>query len=347
MSSGGPMDFTVNMFLKQQWTDFRLHFHDLVPTQIFELDSRFLRDIWIPDLYFVNGKGGSIHDITTPNRLIHVYRDAKVKYNIRVSMSFSCPMDLTNYPLDRQICYIDMASFAYTKDKLIFRWSPIQPIRRSQNIKLPQFELIDIRNASCEHSLDVASFAGDFSCVRAELHLRRQIGYFGVQVYVPSASIVGISWISFWLDVDAVPARISLNLLAVLTMTTQFSSVRDKLPSVIYITALDIWMSVCLLFVICSLVEFALVNVLVRQQVKQVGKVSKRQRLSKHSDSTNNVETIVEKHECAPDETFVSATVTILRGKLRAKKVDKSARIFFPLAFAFFNLAYWCSYLSP
>lgn len=145
------------------------------------------------------------------------------------------------------------------------------------------------------YSTLAASFAGDFSCIRAELHLRRQIGYFGVQVYVPSASIVGISWISFWLDVDAVPARISLNLLAVLTMTTQFSSVRDKLPSVIYITALDIWMSVCLLFVICSLVEFALVNVLVRQQVKQVGKVSKRQRLSKHSDSTNNVETIVEK----------------------------------------------------
>lgn len=114
---------------------------------------------------------------------------------------------------------------------------------------------------------------GSFTCIRAELHLSRQFGYFGAQVYLPSASVVLISWISFWLNVDSVPARISLGLLTVLTMTTQFSSVRDKLPSVSYVTALDVWMSACLLFVITSLLEFALVNVLVRRDYTAIGRL--------------------------------------------------------------------------
>ncbi|XP_064607950.1 glycine receptor subunit alpha-2-like [Liolophura sinensis] len=108
------MDFSVNMFLRQQWTDYRLHFHDLIPTSIIQLDSRFLDNIWVPDLYFVNGKNGKLHDITMPNRLIHVYKNATVLYNIRVSMTFSCPMDLTYYPLDIQICFIEMASCKLT-----------------------------------------------------------------------------------------------------------------------------------------------------------------------------------------------------------------------------------------
>ena len=35
--------------------------------------------------------------------------------------------------------------------------------------------------------------------------------------------VVILSWVSFWIDIDAVPARITLGLLTVLTMTTQVS----------------------------------------------------------------------------------------------------------------------------
>ena len=49
--------------------------------------------------------------------------------------------------------------------------------------------------------------AGSFSCVQADFLLKRDIGYYVIQVYVPSVLIVILSWVSFWLDVEAIPAR--------------------------------------------------------------------------------------------------------------------------------------------
>ncbi len=61
---------------------------------------------------------------------------------------------------------------------------------------------------------------------------RRHTGYFLIQVYVPCCLLVALSWVSFWLSVDAVPARISLGILTVLTMTTQTSMAVSSLPKV-------------------------------------------------------------------------------------------------------------------
>jgi hypothetical protein len=43
--------------------------------------------------------------------------------------------------------------------------------------------------------------------VRADFHLQRDIGYYVIQVYIPSILIVILSWVSFWLDIEAIPAR--------------------------------------------------------------------------------------------------------------------------------------------
>ena len=58
---------------------------------------------------------------------------------------------------------------------------------------------------------------GVFPCLEILFILRRDIGYFLIQVYVPSILIVILSWVSFWINVDASPARVSLGLLTVLT----------------------------------------------------------------------------------------------------------------------------------
>jgi len=69
-----------------------------------------------------------------------------------------------------------------------------------------------------------------------------------------------VSWVSFWLDQNAVPARVNLGVITLLTMATQTSSINQKLPPVSYMKALDVWTWVCLMFVFAALMEFALVN---------------------------------------------------------------------------------------
>ena len=108
-------------------------------------------------------------------------------------------------------------------------------------------------------------FSGNHSLLQAEFHLVRDIGYYMVQMYIPSMLIVMLSWISFWLNVNAVPGRISLGVLTVLTMTQQSSTVNATLPRVSYTKAIDIWMSMCLVFVFAALIEFAVANVLARK----------------------------------------------------------------------------------
>ena len=90
-----------------------------------------------------------------------------------------------------------------------------------------------------------------------------------VQVYVPTILIVIMSWITFWIHADAIPARTSIGLLTVLTMTTKSSAAGASLPKVSYIKAIDVWMSTCLIFVFASLLEFAVVHVLARRYAQE------------------------------------------------------------------------------
>lgn len=107
-------------------------------------------------------------------------------------------------------------------------------------------------------------FSVNYSCIFLDIHLRRNHGYYITQIYVPSALVVVLSWVNFWLTVDAVPARISLGLLTVLTTTTQSTSFFSNLQKVSYIKALDVWLAMCMLFVFAALLEFAYVNVTYR-----------------------------------------------------------------------------------
>ena len=62
--------------------------------------------------------------------------------------------------------------------------------------------------------------------------LRRETGYYMIQTYIPSTLIVILSWVSFWISMDAAPARTALGITTVLTMTTQSSGARASLPKV-------------------------------------------------------------------------------------------------------------------
>ena len=91
-----------------------------------------------------------------------------------------------------------------------------------------------------------------------------------VQTYVPSLLIVCVSWVSFWINIDAVPARISLGVLTVLTMTTQSIGLWMTLPKASYVKAIDAWMAFCVVFVFCAMLEFAIINKLARREIRQM-----------------------------------------------------------------------------
>ncbi|KAK3554571.1 hypothetical protein QTP70_025522 [Hemibagrus guttatus] len=178
----------------------------------------------------------------------------------------------------------------YTMNDLIFEWQEKGPVQVAEGLTLPQFILkgeTDLRYCTKHYN------TGKFTCIEVRFHLERQMGYYLIQMYIPSLLIVILSWVSFWINMDAAPARVALGITTVLTMTTQSSGSRTSLPKVSYVKAIDIWMAVCLLFVFSALLEYAAVNFVSRQH-KELLRFHRRRRKSRKSYSRTSDEEIPE-----------------------------------------------------
>ncbi|XP_029113824.1 glycine receptor subunit alpha-2-like isoform X1 [Scleropages formosus] len=353
------MDYRVNIFLRQQWNDPRLAYSEY-PDDSLDLDPSMLDSIWKPDLFFANEKGANFHDVTTDNKLLRIFKNGNVLYSIRLTLILSCPMDLKNFPMDVQTCTMQLESFGYTMNDLIFEWLPEGPVQVAEGLTLPQFILKDEKELGyCTKHYNT----GKFTCIEVKFHLERQMGYYLIQMYIPSLLIVILSWVSFWINMDAAPARVALGITTVLTMTTQSSGSRASLPKVSYVKAIDIWMAVCLLFVFAALLEYAGVNFVSRQQ-KEFLRLRRRQARNHKEDGVQegrfNFTGYGMGHCMQGKDSAVAKTAApsptaqpqppkdsdAVKRKFvdRAKRIDTVSRAAFPLAFLIFNVFYWITY---
>ena len=110
--------------------------------------------------------------------------------------------------------------------------------------------------------------------------MKRRIGYFLIDTYVPSTIIVIISWISFWINPDTAPARVALGITTVLTMTTLISSARASLPKVSYVKAIDWYLLLCLIFVFGSILEYTFIAFMINVRIKNHKKALTNDELS-------------------------------------------------------------------
>ncbi|XP_013874135.1 glycine receptor subunit alpha-2 isoform X1 [Austrofundulus limnaeus] len=352
------MDYRVNIFLRQKWNDPRLAYSKY-PDSSLDLDPSMLDSIWKPDLFFANEKGANFHDVTTDNKLLRIFKDGTVLYSIRLTLILSCPMDLKNFPMDVQTCTMQLESFGYTMNDLIFEWLENGAVQVSDGLTLPQFIMREEKELGyCTKHYNT----GKFTCIEVKFHLERQMGYYLIQMYIPSLLIVILSWVSFWINMDAAPARVALGITTVLTMTTQSSGSRASLPKVSYVKAIDIWMAVCLLFVFAALLEYAGVNFVSRQQ-KEFLRLRRRQRRNKDEDMREGRFNFAgyNMSQCVPakdgsavknavpapnPQTTTPKDIDAMRKKFvdRAKRIDTISRAAFPLAFLIFNVFYWVTY---
>ncbi|XP_054153951.1 glutamate-gated chloride channel-like isoform X1 [Oppia nitens] len=249
------MEYSVQVTFREQWNDNRLQFDDM-NGQIRYLVLTDPNRIWKPDLFFSNEKDGHFHEIIMPNVLLRIYPNGNVLYSIRISLVLACPMDLKYYPLDKQTCSIQMASYGYTTDDLVFLWKEGDPVQITKNLHLPRFTLEKYLTSYCTSRTNT----GEYSCLKVDLQFKREFSYYLIQIYIPCCMLVIVSWVSFWLDPNAIPARVSLGVTTLLTMATQISGINSSLPPVSYTKAIDVWTGVCLTFVFGALLEFALVN---------------------------------------------------------------------------------------
>lgn len=251
-------------------------------------------------------------------------------------------MDLYRYPMDSQVCSIEIASFSKTTEELLLKWSDSQPVVLFDNLKLPQFEIEKVNTSLCKEKFHI----GEYSCLKAEFYLQRSLGYHMVQTYLPTTLIVVISWVSFWLDVDAIPARVTLGVTTLLTISSKGAGIQGNLPPVSYIKAMDVWIGSCTSFVFAALLEFTFVNYLWRRLpgnafCHQVPPTVEPNDIPKQDTAA---ELIQDKSGHAEVRTTVQRGR--INSKVKAKRIDQLSRVAFPALFLLFNLVYWPYYIS-
>ncbi|XP_023210567.1 glycine receptor subunit alpha-3-like [Centruroides sculpturatus] len=257
------MDFRMHLYQNEFWKDPRLKLNLLNLTRIKVLPPIAEKLLWIPDLVFGNSKSGQLFQFSLPNTAIKINKDETIQKVSRYSFRVSCPMNLNNYPLDTQHCVFKISSMCNDGKKLILDWSDAES--SPYKVRGPSIILLeDIQPLKYEMKVPKPRrvteiwLRGNYSCLMANFTFVRRVTSSLINTYFPSSLVVALSWLSFWLHVNAVPARITLGVTSILTLTTQIAQSRSYTPSVNYIKALDIWLFVCTFFVTASLLEYAL-----------------------------------------------------------------------------------------
>uniref|UniRef100_H3CZ78 Gamma-aminobutyric acid type A receptor subunit beta3 n=2 Tax=Tetraodon nigroviridis TaxID=99883 RepID=H3CZ78_TETNG len=255
MVSEVNMDYTLTMYFQQYWRDKRLAYVG-IPLNL-TLDNRVADQLWVPDTYFLNDKKSFVHGVTVKNRMIRLHPDGTVLYGLRITTTAACMMDLRRYPLDEQNCTLEIESYGYTTDDIEFYWKGGEiAVTGVTRIELPQFSIVDYKLVS----RNVVFSTGAYPRLSLSFKLKRNIGYFILQTYMPSILITILSWVSFWINYDASAARVALGITTVLTMTTINTHLRETLPKIPYVKAIDMYLMGCFVFVFLALLEYAFVN---------------------------------------------------------------------------------------
>ncbi|KPP64073.1 glycine receptor subunit beta-like, partial [Scleropages formosus] len=346
------MDYRVNIFLRQRWNDPRLRLPSDFKSDALTVDPKMFKCLWKPDLFFANEKSANFHDVTQENILLFIFRNGDVLISMRLSVTLSCPLDLTLFPMDTQRCKMQLESFGYTTDDLKFSWQSGDPVQMDE-IALPQFDI-----------------------------KQEDIAYGNCTKYYKGTGI-----------------------LSVLSLSSECTSLASELPKVSYVKAIDIWLIACLLFGFASLVEYAVVQVMLNNpkmieaekarmasrekavgnaQAKsntvngtggtpmhvstlQVSETRCKKVCTSKSDLRSNDFSIVgslprdfelSNFDCYGKPIEVGGGLGKSQAKAHkkppppkpviptaAKRIDLYARALFPFSFLFFNVIYWSIYL--
>ncbi|XP_072036260.1 glycine receptor subunit alpha-2-like isoform X2 [Amphiura filiformis] len=346
MESIGPleertMDFSSSFYTAMDWVDTRLTY---TGEKYIILKGDDIQKFWIPDVFFMYEKEGQHHDIIQANQMLKILPDGKCRYVVRVSLTTVCRMLLQRFPFDTQTCSIHMFSFAYSSLDILLDITD-NSVAVHPDIIVARYDLTNVSTKTYYLQFEIMT-NNTWSGAAITFTFKRHLQAYILTVYIPSILLVTISWMSFWIDAHAAPARITLGITTVLTATTMTASMQDSFPDATGAKAVDIWMAACLIFVFLSLIEYAMTNYLIVLQDRKMKSNDASELKPDDSICTNDSTSpsANEKSGAHAKELTNGPSKPEYTG-FSAEHMDKLARVLFALTFLAFNAYYWTFYV--
>ncbi|XP_039230856.1 glutamate-gated chloride channel isoform X16 [Drosophila yakuba] len=353
------LKYEVEFLLNQQWNDPRLQYgnksHYDFLNALHHHDS-----IWTPDTYFI--MHGDFKDPIIPMHFaLRIFRNGTITYAMRRHLILSCQGSLHIFPFDDPKCSFSMESISYEEAQIKYVWKNDEDtLRKSPSLTTLNAYLIKNQTTACDQN----SWRGNYSCLRVDLIFTRDRAFYFTTVFIPGIILVTSSFITFWLEWNAVPARSMIGVTTMLNFFTTSNGFRSTLPVVSNLTAMNVWDGVCMCFIYASLLEFVCVNYVGRKRplhnvvyrpgenpVTQPGE--KRQNAGAPNEivacttcgGSNSPCTHSANNGCATETCFVQVRKKEPPHPIRvAKTIDVIARITFPTAYAIFLIFFFVHY---
>nr|XP_029722225.1 glutamate-gated chloride channel-like isoform X28 [Aedes albopictus] len=370
------LKYEVEFLLQQQWYDPRLRYANQSSYEYLNAIHHH-EDIWIPDTYFI--MHGDFKDPLIPMHFaLRIYRNGTINYLMRRHLILSCQGRLNIFPFDDPLCSFALESISYEQSAIRYVWKNDEDtLRKSPSLTTLNAYLIQNQTITCPIK---ASWRGNYSCLKVDLIFTRDRAFYFTTVFIPGIILVTSSFITFWLEWNAVPARSMIGVTTMLNFFTTSNGFRSTLPVVSNLTAMNVWDGVCMCFIYASLLEFVCVNYVGRKRplhnvVYRPGENPVTQRLpavlnrigiilasplgvkKRESSGPNEIVACTScaggtspcthsaNNGCATETCFVQVRKKEPPHPIRvAKTIDVIARITFPSAYAVFLIFFFIHY---
>nr|XP_034829713.1 glutamate-gated chloride channel isoform X22 [Maniola hyperantus] len=256
------LKYEVEFLLQQQWYDPRLRYSNQSHYDFLNAIHHH-EDIWLPDTYFI--MHGDFKDPIIPMHFaLRIYRNGTINYLMRRHLILSCQGSLNIFPFDDPLCSFALESISYEQSAITYVWKNDEDtLRKSPSLTTLNAYLIKNQTIPCPNK---ASWRGNYSCLKVDLIFTRDRSFYFTTVFIPGIILVTSSFITFWLEWNAVPARVMIGVTTMLNFFTTSNGFRSTLPVVSNLTAMNVWDGVCMCFIYASLLEFVCVNYVGRKR---------------------------------------------------------------------------------
>jgi hypothetical protein len=251
--------FTIEGFMDLVWCDPRMAYEAENEEELGEKillkekAQALLNEIWWPAVTIAN----QVNARNIENQELVILSDGTIEYKEKFSAELEAHYDLKEFPFDRQKLEIEIESFAWHDDVLIFKMNE-EKIGFSTDFEIAEWHIENVES-KIESVKDIQDRA-TFSEFLMEIEVVRKYDYYLWKIIIPLILLVMISWSVFWMIGDKLVDRMSISMTGILTIVAYQFIISDILPRVSYFTFMDTFLSISFLIMLLSVFENIIVN---------------------------------------------------------------------------------------
>ena len=182
------MEFTLSLYFEMSWVDSRLKYDPRIAQVTLHPDN--IKKIWRPDIFFRNEKGSSLSARPSlSSSVLKIDPDGRIFLSRKLETTLRCKMKFHAFPFDKQYCPLDIISYGYDTDLFLIAWKYDNSLAFHGEFFEPAGFSLEATGVS-----DFTEFlsSGQFSGARATFHLKRDSGFYILQVWCLSSDNIFI-----------------------------------------------------------------------------------------------------------------------------------------------------------